>query len=168
MRNSAEDYIKKFEMIQHPEGGWFKETYRSKGMISAAALPTDFDGDRNFATSIYFLLQKGDISAFHRIKSDELWHFHDGDGLIVHELKTNGEYVKHLLGLDLESGQQPQAMIEAGCWFGSEVIEGGTFSLVGCTVSPGFDFQDFELAKADDLGSAFPEHYKLISRMSIQ
>lgn len=168
MRNSAQDYIEKFEMIQHPEGGWFKETYRSEGTISTEALSSNFNGDRNFATSIYFLLQEGDISAFHRIKSDELWHFHDGDGLIVHELKATGEYVKHLLGLDLKSGQQPQAMIEAGSWFGSEVIEGGNFSLVGCTVSPGFDFQDFELAKAESLTAEYPSQKELVVRMSIR
>ena len=165
--NSAKDYIEKFDMTKHPEGGWFKETYRSEGTIPADAL-SDFDGDRSYSTSIYFLLERGDISALHRIKSDELWHFHAGDGLIIHEIKTSGEYVQHKLGLNLENGQTPQAMVEANSWFGSEVIEGGTYCLVGCTVAPGFDFQDFELANAEALATDYPNHNGLINRICVK
>lgn len=150
-------------MQPHPEGGWYKETYRSDGVIER---PIGFSGDRSYSTGIYFLLTKENFSAFHRIRSDEMWHFYDGDGLIIHELKTNGNYTKHQLGLNIEEGQQPQLVICTNSWFASEVIEDGSWCLVGCTVSPGFDFQDFELAQSQLLSSEYPGHAELIDRLS--
>ncbi len=153
-------------MEAHPEGGWYAETYRAPGVIPKQVLPSGFIGDRNFATAIYFLLNHEQFSAFHRIKSDELWHFYDGDGLVVHELKGDGTYRRHLLGLDLDAGQRPQLCIEAKSWFASEVAESGSWCLVGCTVSPGFDFQDFELAGAAVLSRQFPDEKQLIVRLT--
>jgi uncharacterized protein len=152
-------------MQPHPEGGWYKETYRSKGSISSSMIE-DFGSDRSFSTGIYFLLTKENFSAFHRIKSDEMWHFYDGDGLVVHEIKPNGDHIKHQLGLDLENGEQPQFVIAANSWFASEVKTGGNWCLVGCTVSPGFDFQDFELAEGSELAAHFPAHRQLIHRLT--
>lgn len=152
-------------MQPHPEGGWYKETYRSEGSIPSNAL-ADFNGDRSFSTGIYFLLTKENFSAFHRIKSDEMWHFYAGDGLTVHEIRPDGEYVQHKLGLDLQNGERPQLVIAANSWFASEVKEGGNWCLVGCTVSPGFDFQDFELAERKELIETFPDHEQIIGRLT--
>lgn len=152
-------------MQPHPEGGWYKETYRSEGAIPSSVL-AGFDGDRSYATGIYFLLTKENFSAFHRIKSDEMWHFYDGDGLTVHEIKPDNEYVEHKLGLELENGEKPQLVIKAKSWFASEVKQGGSWCLVGCTVSPGFHFQDFELAERDELISEYPDHSTIITRLT--
>ena len=156
-------YIEHLQMNPHPEGGWYKETYRSSGSISE---PEGFGGPRNYATGIYFLLTKENFSAFHRIKSDEMWHFYDGDGLTVHELKPDGSYINHQLGLNLENGEQPQLVIAANSWFASEVKAGGSWCLVGCTVSPGFDFQDFEMAERSMLVDRFSEHSSLVQRLT--
>lgn len=158
-------YVEKLGLQPHPEGGWYKETYRSEGFIPKEAL-TNFDGDRSFSTGIYFLLTGENFSAFHRIKSDEMWHFYDGDGLLVHEITTDGTYIKHQLGLNLEKGEQPQLVIAANSWFASEVVDGGSWCLVGCTVSPGFDFDDFEMAQREELVSAHPKYVELIIRLT--
>jgi predicted cupin superfamily sugar epimerase len=100
-------YVEKLGLQPHPEGGWYKETYRSKGSIPENAL-AEFNGERSYSTGIYFLLTKENFSAFHRIKSEEMWHFYDGDGLIVHEITTDGNYIKHQLGLYIQNGGQPQ------------------------------------------------------------
>lgn len=158
-------YVDHLGMQRHPEGGWYKETYRSDGVVPGSVL-ADFDGDRSFATGIYFLLTEANFSAFHRIKSDEMWHFYDGDGLYVHEIRPNGHYIHHKLGLDLQNGEQPQLVISANSWFASEVKEGGNCCLVGCTVSPGFDFEDFELAERDQLLAAYPQCANIITRLT--
>lgn len=165
---TAEFYIQKLNMLPHPEGGWYKETYRSENSVSTSSLPEMFEGDRSFSTAIYFLLTSENFSGFHRIKSDEMWHFYDGDGLVIHELTKDGEYIKHQLGLDLEDGEEPQLVINARSWFASEVKLKRSFALVGCTVAPGFDFQDFELASATELAKGYPHHSKLINRLCIR
>lgn len=161
----AQFYIDQLQMLQHPEGGWYKETYRAKGVIPQAVLQ-GFDGDRNYSTGIYFLLTKENFSAFHRIKSDEMWHFYDGDGLTVHEIQANGFYINHQLGLDLEGVEEPQLVVKGKSWFASEVKEEGSWCLVGCTVAPGFDFRDFELADRAPLVEKFPAHKELILRLT--
>ena len=149
--------VEKYQMLPHPEGGYYKETYRSEEEIPNEALPARFSGNRNFYTSILFLLEQGNFSAFHKIKSDEIWHFYEGDALEVFEISEKGKLEITLLGRDIENGETFQHAVKAGRWFASRVIDGGTFSLVGCSVSPGFDFQDFELAKRDALIMQFPE-----------
>lgn len=162
---TPDHYVEHLEMQPHPEGGWYKETYRSKDAVPSSVLE-GFDGDRNFATGIYFLLTKENFSAFHRIKSDEMWHFYDGDGLTIHEIRPNGAYIERKLGLDLENGERPQLVIAANSWFASEVKEGGSWCLVGCTVSPGFDFQDFELAERHALIEEYQKQEALITRLT--
>ncbi|MEN9685723.1 MAG: hypothetical protein RLZZ28_1509 [Bacteroidota bacterium] len=157
-----------FGLLPHPEGGYYRETYRSAVQIAQNALPVGFSGDRVLSTSIYFLLEKGNFSAFHRIKSDECWHFYAGDPLLIHVIENNGNYQLIRLGKNIEQGETFQAMVAAGAWFASETAPGGEFSLVGCTVSPGFDFQDFELAKAAILATRFPERKSLIKRLCRQ
>ena len=155
-------YISALELLPHPEGGFYKETYRSEGIT-----PTP-QGGRNLSTAIYFLLEKGNFSAFHRIKSDEVWHFYDGDPLSVYVIHSNGTLDEIKLGLNLSKGQMPQAVVPANCWFASMVAEGGDFSLVGCTVAPGFDFRDFEMAKRTELAAEFPQHLEIISNLTRQ
>jgi predicted cupin superfamily sugar epimerase len=164
--NTAEYWINKLGLESHVEGGSFKEIYRSELMLSQLALTPHHHGDRNAMTSIYFLLQHGDFSAFHRIASDEIWHFYDGSPLCIYEITVDGTLVKHLLGKDIDKGQQLVHIIKAGSWFGSRVEEPGGFTLCGCTVAPGFDFADFELANRDALQKEFPEHAGIIIEMT--
>ena len=167
MEKTTSDLIEQLELVRHPEGGWYRETYRSTEMILAENLPERFRGDRSFCTSIYFLLGKNDISALHRIKSDEIWHFYAGTTLTVHLITALGEYRAIKLGTDLASGETYQAVVSAGCWFGAEVTGEGDYSLVGCTVAPGFDFADFEMGKMESLLKQFPEHTETILHMCV-
>ena len=162
---SAQQWADLLQLLPHPEGGWFKEMYRSQGKIAADSLPDEFGGERSFSASIYFLLAKGTFSAFHRILSDEVWHFYSGDALVIHEITPQGQYFAHRLGQDVISGERFQLVIPAGSWFASEVCEEGQFGLVGCTVAPGFDFSDFEMAQQSLLIAAFPQHETIISRL---
>ena len=157
-------WINHLNLIKHPEGGWFSETYRATETIPVAALPERFDGPRSFCTAIHFLLEQGDLSALHRIKSDEIWHFYAGAPLTVRVITPAGELSEILLGGNPEMGERLQAVVSAGCWFGAE--SGGEFSLVGCTVAPGFDFSDFQMAERGGLTVLFPQHAALIRRMT--
>jgi len=151
-------------MKPHPEGGFYKETYRSDGMIPKEVLQQGFSGNRAYSTAIYFLLTSENFSAFHRIKQDEIWHFYGGSPLYVHVIDLKGSYTRHAVGMDLDQGESPQLIVPAGCWFASSVKNTEGYSFVGCTVSPGFDFKDFELATRNVLIHKFPEHTELISR----
>ncbi len=156
----------KLQLSNHPEGGSYRRTYTAGLMLPQAVLSAAHKGPRYAATSIYFLLEHGECSAFHRIASDELWHFYDGSGLVIYEIRPDGHLVKHLLGRDIEGGQSLQALIHAGSWFASRVEVPGSFALCGCTVSPGFDFDDFELGEREQLAKAYPQHKELITAMT--
>lgn len=166
MRPNAAYWIEKLNLTRHIEGGAFREVYRSSLTISRTALPILFQGERNAATSIYFMLEKGDFSAFHRIASDECWHFYFGDPLLVYEIGHTGGLILHRLGNDPEKGETFQTMVRAGSWFASVPAEGSEYALVGCTVSPGFDFADFELADRTALADQYPEHKELIRTLT--
>jgi len=166
MQYTVKELVEKFDLIPHPEGGYYKEIYRSKESISQEALPARFTGDRNFSTAIYFLLEHGNFSAFHRIQSDECWHFYAGQTLHVHVIHPDGKYELIKLGNDFTNEETFQAIVPAGSWFASETAPGGEFSFVGCTVSPGFDFADFELAKGEELSEQFREYDALIKRLT--
>lgn len=142
----AEYWIEKLQLQKHPEGGWFKEVYRSEDIISSAALPVGFSGDRSCSTSIFFLLQKEEFSAIHRIKSDELWHYYSGNSAIEILMIENGKLKKQLVGSDIERGELFQFSVTKNTWFGARLTNTTGYALVGCTVSPGFHFDDFELA----------------------
>lgn len=160
--DKAKMYIKKLELLPHPEGGYYRETY-------ASGIQTNFEGfsaSRRVSTAIYYLLQQNDFSAFHRIKSDEMWHFYDGDPLEVFILEEEGALSMLRVGLHLSNDEQPQALVSAGKWFASRVAKGGKFSLVGCTVAPGFDYQDFEMADRERLVSQYPQHRKIIEELT--
>ena len=162
---SAQELIRHFALLPHPEGGYYKETYRSKESIGKNALPDRFAGDRNFSTAIYFLLEEGNFSALHRIQSDECWHFYAGDTLLVHLIRPNGEWETIKLGNNIENGDLFQYVVPAGCWFASEPAPGSAFCFVGCTVAPGFDFADFEMAEAEKLVNDFPAHRSRINKL---
>jgi len=163
---TVEDLVKKLDLAPHPEGGYYKEVYRSEEKINQMGLPERFAGDRNFATSIYFLIEKNNFSALHKIKSDETWHFYYGDTLEVIEIDEEGNLNKTLVGNDLEQGEVFQYTVKANTWFGSRVKQEGKFSLVGCTVAPGFDFEDFVMGERKDLIGWFPRHKNIIQEMT--
>jgi uncharacterized protein len=166
-RRDAAYWIRHLDLRQHPEGGYFRETYRSDESIHQASLPKRFNSDRNFSTAIYYLLKSGEFSSFHRIKSDEVWHFYEGDPLVLHVINADGAYSKILLGRDVVNGEILQYCIRHGDWFAAEIKYDGLYALVGCTVAPGFDFTDFELAVPKDLLQLFPLHSELISRLTL-
>ena len=163
---TARYYIDHLQLKPHPEGGFYRETYRSKGIIPAGCLPNEVKGDRSFSTAIYFLLQESDFSAFHRIKSDECWHFYEGGTLLIHVLQQNGSYSCTRLGRNIQEGEIFQYVVPAGAWFASEPAPSSFFTLVGCTVAPGFDFADFELAAKDELLKEYPQHEEWIHMLS--
>ena len=158
--------VQRLRLEPHPEGGFFRETYRSPENVPGASLPARFGGDRSLSTAIYFLIGPGDFSAFHRIRSDETWHYYSGSSpLIVHMLDSTFGYRRIRLGNRPEAGDVFQDTVPTGVWFASEPEDPAGYALVGCTVSPGFDFRDFELANAEVLSASFPDHADLIRRL---
>ena len=154
-------------MQPHPEGGYFAETYRAAERIPQSALPGRFSGDRAFSTAIYFLLESHHVSALHRIQSDEVWHFYAGGPLEVFVISPTGSLTVIRLGNNPERGEVFQAVVPAGCWFGSKPAPGSAYALVGCTVAPGFDFADFELAEPDMMVAEFPQHRDVIDLLKL-
>jgi predicted cupin superfamily sugar epimerase len=168
MEHTITELVERFQLLPHPEGGYYKEMYRSGELIKKESLPDRFSGQRYFSTAIYFLLEQGNFSAFHRIQSDECWHFYAGQTLHVHVIHPDGQYELFRLGNNIAAGETFQAIVPAGCWFASETVPGGVFSFVGCTVAPGFDFADFELAERKALSAQFPQQSELIMRLCRQ
>lgn len=159
--STANFYIEALQLQPHPEGGHYAATYRSSEAIPQAALPPRFTGSRVFSTAIYYLLQGHEFSAFHRIKSDELWHFYDGCCLDILVLKQGKAAEMLRLGPPGKGGSFQQ-MVPAGCWFAARPVDAAGFTLAGCTVAPGFDFADFELAQKNRLLHEFPQHKEWI------
>jgi uncharacterized protein len=167
MRNrNAQYWIEKLQLEAHPEGGYFRQTYRSEVLIAREALPAGFTGPRAVSTAIYFLLEGKNFSAFHRLRSDEVWHFYAGEPLVVHVIDTDGKYFRIPLGQDPEEGQVLQAVVRAGCWFASHVADWKSFALVACTVAPGFDFEDFEMGNREELAMLYPQHRGVIEQLT--
>jgi len=166
MSRDAQYWIKTLNLAPHPEGGYFRETYRSDLSLPAGALPAEFSGKRQASTAIYFLLDGANFSAFHRLHSDEMWHFYAGGALLVHELSADGSYTQKTLGSDPEAGEELQVVVKAGRWFAACVCDAESYALLGCTVSPGFDFADFEMAKRDELVRKYLQHREIIMRFT--
>ena len=166
--NDAAFLIERLDLRPHPEGGYFRETYRAAETIVGTALPARFDGPRAFASAVYFLITRDAFSAFHRIRSDELWHFYAGDAvtLAILDADGTGRLTTESLGRDPARGEFPQVVIPAGTWFGAEVTSSGSFALVGCTVAPGFDFADFELGEQASMLRQYPQHRGVIERLT--
>jgi len=149
--------IQQLHLQPHPEGGWYAETYRSEQTLN--------DGKRNLLTSIYFLLTSENVSRFHRIKSDELWYFHEGSAVSVHTLDENGHTI-HQLGTNFEKGEQPYLLVKAHTIFGSSLDTPNSYALVSCVVAPGFDFADFELFSKEHLVADFSNCEWIIDKLT--
>lgn len=162
---TAQQLIAQYQLQPHPEGGYYTRTYASEEMIEATALPERFHSDRFISTAIYFLLEGNQFSAFHRIKSDELWHFYTGVGLHIYIIHPNGRGEIIKLGNDPVNDFSFQCTVKAGCWFASKPVSENGFSFVGCTVAPGFDFADFELAGKERLLNKYPQHGQWINSL---
>ena len=160
----VEDWVESLNLLPHPEGGFYAESYRSPINVPADALPENFEHSRAMATSIYFLLRSQDISRFHVLEADELWYYHYGSGVTVHAIDQEGNY--HQFKLGTEEGQHLQVLIPGGWIFGSTVDAPNTYGLVGCVVAPGFDFRDFKLFETEELLLQFPQHEEIIRRLT--
>lgn len=159
-----QELISSLQLQPHPEGGYYTEVYRSGGIIEIEE--DEFPDGRNYNTAIYYLLGSDDQSHFHRIRSDEIWHHYEGSPITIHMISNLGEKRTLHLGKDLENGQKPQHVVPAGYWFGVCVDDPDNYALCGCTVSPGFDFDDFEVADRTDLLNQFPEHKEIIKKLT--
>ncbi|SHH03999.1 cupin domain-containing protein [Flagellimonas flava] len=164
--NRISQLISNFGLQPHPEGGYFKETYRSDGLIPKISLPSHYPGNRNYATAIYFLLTSDTFSAFHRIKQDEIWHFYEGSPIKLHVISETGAYTEQLIGTNFSAGEVPQFVVPGNHWFAAETVEPNSYSFVGCTVSPGFDFADFVMADGTGLAAQFPDLGDVIGRLT--
>jgi len=160
--HDAKYWIEKLRLEPHPEGGYFRQTYKSNRVITHPQFP----GARSASTAIYFLLEGKNFSAFHRLRSDELWHFYTGAPVAVHVISPEGNYSKILLGSNPEAGEVFQAVVPAGHWFASHVADWKSWALVGCTVAPGFDFADFEMGKREGLVRSYPQHSSVLERLT--
>lgn len=159
MKN-ADYFINKLNLTPHVEGGFYKETVLSEELIKN----TD-NKEKKLFSSIYFLLKTGEVSHFHRLKSDEVWYYHSGSSLTIYMISENGFLIVKELGLDLEKGEEPQILVPKGYIFGSAMNKEG-FSLVGCMVAPAFEFEDFELFSQKELLDKYPNHKDIILKLS--
>ena len=166
MHDDTRYWIDKLDMAEHPEGGYFAPAYRSREQIRRECLPDRFPGDRSSVSCIYYLLEKDGFSAFHRLKSVEIWNFYAGSPLILHILDEYGDLQNRRLGRNIWEGELLQTVIEPGCWFGAIPEGPEEFSLIGCTVVPGFDYDDFEIASRKNLVECYPRHREIIERLT--
>lgn len=150
MNKTAEQLIGLLDLIAHPEGGHYRQIYQSKDTVIST---TAHKGEKKYAsTSIYYLLRSNEFSAWHRIKSDELWHYYYGSPLAIYVIEKNGKLIVHTLGNPLTTKDACfQVVVPANQWFAAKPILPDSFTLAGCTVAPGFEFSDFELAKQEEL-----------------
>jgi len=152
-------WIKHLNLQPHPEGGWYREVFRSVNQVTRL----DVAAAKQACTSIYYLLEERDFSGFHRIASDELWYFHKGEPLLIHSIDKDGQYTAHELS-DQPTGNLSVA-IKAGLWFASEIPSKTGYTLVSCAVAPGFEFSEFEMAEKEALIADYPQHAKLLGKL---
>ncbi len=153
----ARTWIRMLDLRPHPEGGWFRETWRAEESVDADGLPARYGGGRSHGTAIYYLLAEGAFSAIHRIRSPEVWHHYAGDPVEMIQLSNDGSAVRLLLGPDVAHGELPQIVVPRGTWQGARIVPLGRRSLLGCSVAPGFEFEDFELGVREDLVARWPD-----------
>jgi uncharacterized protein len=159
---TAQDIIRTLKMQLHPiEGGFFAETYRSAGAVPQAAIP-GYPADRSLSTAIYYMLTPGTISAMHRVRGDEMFHFYLGDPVEMIELHPNGSGNVVVLGQDILAGMELQHNVRGGVWQGSRLREGGQFALLGTTMAPGFEYADYETGDRAELVARYPAFAKMI------
>lgn len=162
---TAEEYAQSLNLQRHPEGGRFAESYLSTKTINRNEMQEEAE-KRNLWTSIYYLLTKGEVSHFHKLKSEEIWYLHDGGPLDIHMIHPDGTYEVGKLGRDVANGEQPQILIPAGVIFGAALHKDTEFALAGCMVAPGFDYADFTLMERADLLAIFPMHEQIIKKLT--
>lgn len=162
---TADYFIKNLNMTPHIEGGYYKEIYASEEEVPSKDENEEMREVRKLWTSIYFLLRNGEVSNFHRLKSDELWYYHSGSPLTIYMINHEGELLKEELGLNVEIGEKPQILVPKGYIFGS-AMNAEEYALVGCMVAPGFDFKDFELFERAYLLEMYPQHKEVILKLT--
>jgi len=166
---TADKIIALLNLKPHPEeGGYFVETYRSSETISEKALPSRYKGVRSFGTAIYYLLTPETFSTMHRLQSDEIFHFYLGAPVEMLQLWPDGSGRILILGTDIMNGMKPQVVIPKGVWQGARLFKDGKFALLGTTVSPGFDFSDYEFGHRDELVKSYPKFRELIIALTRQ
>jgi uncharacterized protein len=158
----AKYWIKKLKLGQHPEGGYFTSTYRSDKIIDLS----EYDGRRSACTAIYYLLTGNQFSSFHIMKSDEIWHFYSGSSLTLYIIESKGVLSKVFLGPNFNEGERFQVVVKSGCWFAVSINKKNSYSLVGCTVAPGFNYKDWKIGNRKRLTEMYPEHKKIISKFT--
>ncbi|RPI26774.1 MAG: cupin domain-containing protein [Acidobacteria bacterium] len=163
---SAEELFARLGLEPHPEGGYYREMYRSSVTIPVAGLAPGSAGTRAAGTAIYFLLRQGEKSRLHRLRFDEIWHFYLGGPLRLVSIFPTGLAESFTIGRDLAAGQELLRVVPAGCWFGAYPLPESPYSLVGCTVAPGFAFEDFELGERDELVACFPHLRDLVVELT--
>lgn len=164
--HTAEYFIRTLGLEPHIEGGYCRELYKNPQKVPVAPLSSEAAGSRPLSSTIYYLLKSGQFSKFHRLASDEIWFYHGGAPLLIHQIDGAGEMTTQRLGLATELDERPQVCVPGNTVFGAEVAEKDSFCLVSCMVSPGFDFQDFELFSAETLLEKYPQHRSVISRLN--
>jgi predicted cupin superfamily sugar epimerase len=166
MNDAIKRIVERFGLAPHPEGGFFSEVYRSMLRVDHPGVPNGLESGRSAGTLIYFLLCGDDFSGFHRVRwSDEVWHLYAGGPLELFTIDGQGKLERQLLTSDIEQGE-PTALIPAGCWQSARPAKGVPWVLGGCTVSPGFDFSDFEMPAASELIARYPEHEATIRQLT--
>ena len=160
MTRDASFWIDTLKLERHPEGGYYRETYRAPGEVPLER------GRRSFSTAIYYLLTSDDVSRLHRLQSDELIHYYLGSTFTLHLLDESHGHRRISLGREPDEGQVLQAVLPAGVWFGATIERPGGFALVGCTVAPGFDFADFDQASREEMLALFPQHREIVERLT--
>ncbi len=164
---SAEKIMELYNMKPLPgEGGYYVETYRSGEMIGIASLPDRYKHDKSLSTAIYYMLTADTQSNFHRLPTDEIYHFYMGDPVVMIQLHLDGTAKTIFLGHDLAVGQFVQVVVPRNVWQGSYLLEGGNYALMGTTMAPGFDCSDHEIGDADMLTSLYPMHKGIIERLT--
>jgi predicted cupin superfamily sugar epimerase len=166
MDDTVRRIVERFELVPHPEGGYFREVYRSATRLEHPGIPPGVPAGRTAATLIYFLLSGKDFSAFHRVRfSDEIWHLYAGGPLELHLIDAAGRLERRELTSNVLEGE-PTAMVPAGTWQSARLSEGASFALGGCSVAPGFDYEDFEMPAATELIERFPRHAATIRELT--
>lgn len=166
-RISADELKALLHLEPHPrEGGWFRQTWKAEDTLPHSALPARYPGPRSAGTAIYYLLEPNNFSEMHRLQSDEVFHFYLGDPVEMLQLYPDGAGRQILLGTDVAGGEWPQVVVPKGIWQGSRLIPGGRLALLGCTVSPGFEYEDYESGQRDDLIRTWPDWRDLIHALT--
>ena len=163
---SLKEIVAKLDLAPHPEGGYYKETYRSEAFVQKDSLEAVYSGKRNYSTCIYFVITSESFSAWHKIHQEEIWHFYLGSSITIHLISPEGEYSAITLGNDIAKGEVPQYVVKGEWWFAVTVNKQNSYALTGCTVAPGFDFDDFILPTRKELIHLFPHLEKEITTLT--